>query len=263
MKLNKRVAIVTGGGSGIGRAVCIAFAREGARVLVVDIDLEGADETVGLIKTDTDQDLAVSFQADVANPEDAEAIVKEAVGHFGKLDILVNNASVGGMGSIVDIDYEEWRRVISIDLDSIYLLCHYAIPAMQKSGKGRIINVSSAMGLMAHKRDAPYSAAKAAVVHLTKQMALDFGESQITVNAICPGVIHTSLTDPGVSIDRMREWLVNRMPLKRLGTPEDVAKLSLFLASDDSDFITGCAIPVDGGIIAGTDVLHGPPEMNL
>ncbi len=258
MKLNGKVAIVTGAGSGIGRAISLTFAREGASLLVVDINLESANETTQLIKESVKMDNAVSFQADVADPENAEAIVKAAIEHFGQLDILVNNAGVGGMGSVVDIDYAEWRRVTSIDMDSVYLLSNRAIPAIQKSGKGRIINIASAMGLIAHKASAPYSAAKAAVVHLTRQMALDFGENQITVNAICPGIIHTPLIDPAVQMDIMREWYIKKTPLKRLGKPEDVANLALFLASDESDFITGAAIPIDGGITSGTDVLHGP-----
>lgn len=207
MRLNGKSAIVTGGGSGIGRAICIAFAHEGAKVIVADIDLEGAKHTVGLIKTEKKQHNAISVKADVTLPDDARAIVKAAIEHFGNLDILVNNAGGGGMGSVIDIDYAEWRRVTALNLDSIYLLSSHAIPEIKKSGNGRIINVASGMGLMAHKAGAPYSAAKAAAIHLTKQMALDFGESRITVNAICPGIIHTPLTEPGISIDAMREMV--------------------------------------------------------
>jgi NAD(P)-dependent dehydrogenase (short-subunit alcohol dehydrogenase family) len=258
MKLKGKSAIVTGGGSGIGRAICTSFVREGAKVIIADINLEGAKNTIELINTEEKQHSAIAVRADVTNPEDAGAVVRAAVENFGKVDILVNNAGGGGMGSVIDIDYAEWRRVTALNLDSIYLLSSHAIPELKKSPNGRIINVSSGMGLMAHKAGAPYSAAKAAAIHLTKQMALDFGESRITVNAICPGIIHTPLTEPGISIDEMRKWYINRTPLKRLGTPEDVASLSVFLASDESSFITGAAIPIDGGITAGTDILLGP-----
>lgn len=258
MKLQNKVAIVTGGGSGIGRAISVKFAIEGAKVIIADIEGEDAAKTVEIIKEITGKDQGVAVIADVTLAETADSLVETAVKKCGGLDILVNNAGISDMASVCDMEDARWREVMAINLDAHFLLCKRAIPVIKKSGGGRVINIASAMGLMAHEMAAAYSVSKAGVVQLTKQMALDYGEDNITVNAICPGIINTQMTGFMLVDDEITDFYKSVTPMRRIGLPEDVANLALFLASDDSSFISGAAIPVDGGVIAGTNVLLGP-----
>lgn len=258
MKLQDKVAIVTGGGSGIGRAISVKFAIEGATVIIADIEADDAAKTAEIIKEITGKDQGVPVVADVTLAETADTLIETAVNKCGRLDILVNNAGISDMASVCDMEDARWREVMAINLDAHFLLCKRAIPVMQKAGGGKVINIASAMGLMAHEMAAAYSVSKAGVVQLTKQMALDYGEDNITVNAICPGIINTQMTGFMLVDDEISDFYKSVTPMRRIGLPEDVANLALFLASDDSSFITGTAIPVDGGVIAGTNVLLGP-----
>ena len=258
MRLKNKIAVVTGGGAGIGRAIAIKFAEEGAFVIINDVETEDDLTTEKLIEAAVGENRSCFIRADVTIPEECDAIIDLAEKEHGRLDILVNNAGVSDMSSVCETKVKRWREVMSVNLDAHFFLCKRAIPLMQKNNKGRIINIASAMGLMAHKMAAAYSVSKAGVVQLSRQMALDYGEDNITVNAICPGIIHTQMTGFMLRDEEMNEFYRSITPLKRIGKPEDVANLAVFLASDEADFITGATIPVDGGVIAGTDVLLGP-----
>ena len=258
MKLKGKIAIVTGGGMGIGRAISVKFAEAGALVIIGDIEEEYANETINLIETATGEKRGVFVRADISSPEDCALLINFAKSNYDKLDILVNNAGVSDMTSVCELKIERWHEIMNVNLDAHFILCKKAIPLMQKNQWGRIVNISSAMGLMAHKMAAAYSVSKAGVVQLTRQMALDYGEDNITVNAICPGIIDTQMTGFILEDEEMNEYLKSVTPLRRIGLPEDVANLALFLSTEEAGFITGTAIPVDGGVIAGTDVLLGP-----
>ncbi|MBW1990237.1 MAG: SDR family oxidoreductase [Deltaproteobacteria bacterium] len=257
MRLESKVAMVTGGGSGIGRAICLRFAAEGARVVVGDIEEETAAATAEAVAAEHGPGRALPVACDVTKGSDLDKLV-EAARALGRLDVVVHNAGMSDMGSVGDIEYEKWLTVMDVNLNSHVMLSQRVLPVLIGQGGGRMIHVASAMGLMAHKMSAAYSVSKAGVVQLVKQMALDYGEENITVNAICPGIIHTRMTGFVLLDEEMKEFYESVTPLKRIGTPEDVAAVAAFLASDDASFITGAAIPVDGGVIAGTDVLLGP-----
>lgn len=258
MKLKDKVAIVTGGGSGIGRSISFRFASEGAVVVVGDVEIEDAESVCREINSGIGKEMCIACRCDVSDSDACESLVKEVENEYHKLDILVNNAGVSDMSSVTELKIKRWQEVMEINLSAHFYLSRCAIPLMKKNSKGRIINIASAMGLMAHKMAAAYSVSKAGVVQLTKQMAIDYGEDNITVNAICPGIINTQMTGFMLTDEEINEFYCSVTPLARIGRPEDVANLASFLASDESDFITGAAIPVDGGVIAGTDVLLGP-----
>jgi NAD(P)-dependent dehydrogenase (short-subunit alcohol dehydrogenase family) len=258
MRLKDKVAIVTGGGSGIGRAISSRFALEGAIVIIGDIEINDAESVCKEINNNLGAERCIAFKCDVSDPKACDAMVDMVEEKYQQLDILVNNAGISDMCSVTELKNKRWREVMSINLDAHFYLSKRAIPLMQKNNKGRIINIASAMGLMAHKMAAAYSVSKAGVVQLTKQMALDYGKDNITVNAICPGIINTQMTGFMLVDDEINNYYCSVTPRNRIGKPEDVANLALFLSSDESDFITGTAIPVDGGVIAGTDVLLGP-----
>lgn len=254
MRLQGKVAVVSGGGSGIGQASCEAFAREGAAVVVVDIDAESAAATVARITGAGGQ--AISVVADATKGEDVARTMQTAVDQFGGLDIVFNNAggSTGVLKPVGETDEAEWDRVIALNLRSAYLGCHYAIPHLLRRGGGSIINTASAAGLVAWSNMAAYSSAKGGVVLLTKCVAIDYAEQGIRANCICPGTIDTPLVARNVRRRPDAQQILDRMtalhPMRRFGRMEEVAELALFLASDESSFITGAAIPVDGGYTA-------------
>lgn len=259
MKLKDRVALITGAGSGIGRATATLFAAEGASVIVNDVDSEGGYETVHLVEA---KDGTVSFvQADVSREDDVQNLIRKTVETYGGLDILHNNAGIELTGTVADTETADWDRVISVNLRGVFLCSKYAIPEMVKRGGGVIVNTASVAGLEGVLSLAAYNAAKGGVVLLTKNTALDYAAHNIRANCVCPGVIETPMTERLLQEDEtglMRHFAVSVHPMGRLGKPEEVARAVLFLASDDASFITGAALPVDGGYSCGKTVVAPP-----
>jgi NAD(P)-dependent dehydrogenase (short-subunit alcohol dehydrogenase family) len=247
MRLAGKIALVTGAGSGIGRAVALRFAREGARVACADIVAEAGRETAKLIAEAGGQSVAVSLN--VTDPADCERAVRETVDAFGRLTTLVNAAGVRGEKRDAAPPPEEWRRVVEVNLTGTYLVSRAALPALAAADQGAITNIASIYGLVGGSLSPAYAAAKGGVVNLTRQMALEWAP-RVRVNCVCPGVIETPMTAPLLADPAFREAAVRRHPLGRLGRPEDVAAAILYLSSDEAAFITGVALPVDGGYTA-------------
>jgi NAD(P)-dependent dehydrogenase (short-subunit alcohol dehydrogenase family) len=247
-RLDGKVALITGAASGIGAATARRFAREGAKVVAVDIDQDGARRVVDEIRAAGGQ--ACALRADVAEARDAEAMVRQAVETFGGLDVLHNNATSGGAGFLGEMAHEEWNRTVAVNLTAPWLASRFALPVMQARG-GAIVNMSSAVALMAEHGLGAYAAAKAGVISLTRSLAIEYGRYKIRVNCICPGAIETPPTRALIgAVEGMREKIVRANPLGRLGTAEEVASLVLFLASEEASFITGATYLVDGGAMA-------------
>lgn len=244
-RLKERVAIVTGGGSGIGRAIAKVFANEGAKVVVADCNENTAEETVEMIKSGGGQ--AIASKTDVSQADQVQSMVKLSVDTFGGLDILVNNAGVALMADLANTTEEIWQKTIDVDLKGVFLGIKLAVPEMKKRGKGKIINTASIAGLVGFQGITAYCAAKGGVVNLTKETALDLAANKINVNAIAPGVIKTNMTVDILKDEKMAEGMLSQTPLGRFGEPEDIAYLALYLASDESDFMTGQTIAIDGG----------------
>ncbi|MCL5407388.1 MAG: SDR family oxidoreductase [Patescibacteria group bacterium] len=247
-RLQNKIAIVTGAGSGIGRAMAEVFAKEGAKVIVADYKAESGQETVENIVTSGGQ--AEFAQTDVSKSNEVEAMIKIAVEKFGGLDILVNNAGVALMADLASTTDEIWQKTIDVDLKGVFLGVKFAVPEMEKRGKGKIINTASIAGLVGFQGITAYCAAKGGVVNMTKELALDLASKKINVNAIAPGVIKTAMTTDILKDPKMAEGMLVQTPIGRLGEPEDIAYAALYLASDESDFVTGHTLVVDGGWIA-------------
>ena len=250
MRLHDKVAIITGGASGIGRACAILFAREGAKVVVGDIDAAGGQETVRLIG---DGGHAARFVAtDVTVARDAERLAQETLDAFGAVHAAVFTAGIIRYGTVVDTPEDVWDRVIDVNLKGIFLCAKYVIPCMVASGGGAIVNTSSAAGLVGAANQCAYDAAKAGVVNLSRQMALDYASANIRVNCLVPGGIDTPMSRAFIAERhvRLEDVARNWGALKRFGTADEVARVALFLASDESSFITGAPIVVDGGFTA-------------
>ncbi|MEH7546570.1 SDR family NAD(P)-dependent oxidoreductase [Neobacillus vireti] len=246
MKLSEKTAIVTGGGSGIGRAAAFRFAKEGAKVVVADIDSIDGEETANYIREHEGSSIFV--KTDVADPEQIKRLIETTTSTFGGLNIMFNNAGVGNLEvRSVDLSVEEWDRVVDINLKGVFLGIKYAVPALIKSGGGSIINTSSLLGLKGQKFVSAYNASKAGVVVLTQNAALEYGKYNIRVNAIAPGVIDTKIIDNWKQNERKWPIISRANALGRIGTPEEVANAVLFLASDEASFITGATLSVDGG----------------
>jgi len=246
MRLQGKVAIVTGGGGGIGRATSCLFAKEGAKVVVSDVNEESASETVRLIKEAGGDALCVP--ANMVNPEEVEQLINKTVDAYGGLDILFNNAGVGNEEvRLADISVEEWDRVVDINLKGVFLGMKYGLKKMEERGGGAIINTSSVLGHKGKKYVGPYNASKGGVVLLTQNAALEYGGKNIRVNAVAPGVIDTDIIQGWKDDERKWPIISRANALRRIGQPEEVAKVVLFLASDDASFVTGSTIFADGG----------------
>ena len=251
MRLKDKVAIITGAGSGLGKAAAILFAREGAKVVVAAHREKDGEQTVKSIEKAGGD--AILARVDVTKASDVEKVVKTAVDKYGRLDIMLNNAGTPGPGKLTaDITEEEWSRVIAVNLTSVFLGTKYAIPEMLKGGGGVIINVSSVAGVSPRRYTGAYAAAKAAVIQLTRVTALEYARKNIRVNCILPGPIDTPFFtkvaggDPE-KIAIFKEMVRNEVPLGRFARPEEIARVALFLASDDASYITGAAFAADGG----------------
>ncbi len=253
MKLKDKIAVVTGAASGQGRAVSLLFAREGASIAVADINEEGGTKTVDIIESAGGR--AVFVPCDVSNPDEVRALIRRTVETFGRLDILYNNAARDRPDSpiperVAEMPEEHWLKTIGVNLTGYYYCSKYAIPEMLKGGGGVIVNVASTLGLSASEDQSAYVSSKHGVIGLTKSMALDYGPKGIRVNAICPGPIDTPrlAKHQGVYVgDDYKTRLGQHVPLRRIGQPEEIATVALFLASDDSSYVTGAYMPVDGG----------------
>ncbi len=244
MKLQSKVALVTGAASGIGRAIALLFAREGAAVLVADVNEEGGREVVREMEAAGGR--GRFLRTDTSREEEVKAAIAAARETFGRLDVVVNNAGIGGPGYT-------WDQIIAVNLAGVYYGCLYALPVLREQGGGSIINMASIAGLGGARIPGAvggygyaYIAAKHGVIGLTRQFALD-GAPTVRVNAICPGWIETPLTRLVWETEALREWVVQTTPLGRFGRPEEIAQGALFLASDDSSFMTGAVLVLDGG----------------
>ena len=255
MRLKDKVALITGAGSGIGRAAAILFAEEGAVVVAADLTAATVQETVDAITSAGGQ--AVSLTGDVTASADAEKMVASAVESFGKLDLLVNSAGLTARHSSLEgaSPEEAWVRVIDVNLKGTYMVSWYAVPAMERAGGGSIIDLASVMGLVGYPVGIgggfnPYPPSKGGVVQFTKTLAVDSARKNIRVNCLCPGFIETNLTSGLTSDPEMLEKLNSLHPMGRLGQPREVANVALYLASDDARHVTGTALTVDGGYTA-------------
>lgn len=257
MRLKGKVAIVTGGAQGLGRAIATLFAKEGAKVVVVDLDPSKATETVNAIKKEGGE--AFFAIADVSNSVQVKKAVEATIDKYKKLDILVNNAGIFEVGTVEDMSEEDWDHEIAVDLKSVFLCSKYAIPEMRKNGGGNIINFSSCVGILPNPNNAAYVAAKGALIPLTKQMAIDFGPANIRVNCIAPGLHETRLLEKFFEPDpeKIRQACIDLHPLRRLGTAQDIAYACLYLGSDEASYVTGVTLSVDGGVTTHFQPLVG------
>jgi len=253
MKLEGKAAIVTGAGSGIGRAIAVAFGREGADVVIVDVNLDAARETERRVnETGRGGFQTRPIKADITRWGDVDAMVTETLKEFGRVDVLVNNVGIPGSQEATILHTtpeEEWDRVIEVNLKSVYLCSKRVIPEMIRQGKGKIINISSTAGIVAFPGRAAYTASKGGVSLLTKAMALDYAKYKINVNAICPGMVETPMTKWRLDNPRLRKEVEEWIPWGKIGIPEDITGAAVFLASSDSDYVTGHLLVVDGGLL--------------
>ncbi|HEX6790065.1 MAG TPA: glucose 1-dehydrogenase [Candidatus Krumholzibacteria bacterium] len=248
MLLNNKVAIVTGAGSGIGRAIAVKFAAEGARVIVSDVDNAGGRETTAEIGSNGGD--AWYVHADVSRPGDSEMLVGEATSRFGGLHVAVNNAGVGGPSAPTgEYPIDGWDRVIAINLSGVFYGMRYQIPAMKAAGGGSIVNMASILGQVGFRNAPAYVAAKHGVVGLTQNAAIEYAQEGIRVNSVGPGFIRTPLLDKNMSEDELTA-LAGVHPMNRLGDANEVAEMVLWLASDRASFVTGAYFAVDGGYLA-------------
>jgi NAD(P)-dependent dehydrogenase (short-subunit alcohol dehydrogenase family) len=254
-RLAGRAAIVTGAGGGIGGAIAKAFAAEGARVVVADRDIAAARSLAAALG-----DAAFAFEVDVTQEVQVQAMAKEALARFERIDILVNNAGIIRKAFVKDMAEDTWDAVMDVNLKATFLCSKAVLPAMMEAKRGRIVNIASIAGKVGEPTASAYSAAKWGVLGFTRSLALEVAPYDILVNAICPGPIPTALGEQGwrdgaqvqgVGLDQVMARVNARSPLGRLGTVEQVARMALFVASDDCDFTTGSAFNVDGGIVMG------------
>ena len=252
-RLEGKSAVVTGSASGIGRAIARRYGKEGARLLLADVNSDGGEETAAMVRQDGGQ--AVFLRCDVGDPEQVRQAIERAVAEYGKLDVVVNVAGIGGGGKAENCSVESWQRVLDVNLSGPFYAAKYAIPHLRQAGGGSIINISSVYGIIAAPNVPSYSASKGGLIMLTKQMAVDYAHEGIRVNCICPGYVDT---DMGGRRARMapedaaralanRESKAAMQPIGRQAQPDEMAGAAVFLASDDATFAAGSILVVDGG----------------
>lgn len=259
MRFSGKVALVTGGGSGIGRATALAFAKDGASVCTVDIDTEANKETV--LKITQSGGRAIAVDGDIAEPATAANSVSSAIKTFGGLDFLFNNAGVEFISPLMETSVSDWDRVMDVNMKGTYMMTKAALEAMVPKKFGVIINNASDAGLRGIKVNAAYSSSKAGIIHLTRSLSLDYAAQGIRTNCICPGCIRTPLCErfnaevgarKGITGEQaLQEFVEANIPMHRVGTPDEVANVVTFLCSDDAQYINGAIIPIDGGLTAG------------
>jgi len=251
MRLLNKVALITGAGSGIGRESALLFAKEGAKVVVVDIDSVAGQETVSFVKAAGGE---VAFtRADVSKAAEAKAMIAFAENTYGRLDVLFNNAGIfpDADGSVLETEEEVWDLVMNVNLKGVFLGCKYGIPALRRAGGGSIINTASFVALMgAATSQIAYTASKGGVLSMTREMAVEFARQNIRLNAICPGPVETPLLAQLLSDPARRQRRMVHIPMGRLARAKEVAQAALFLASDESAYVNGATFTVDGGITA-------------
>ena len=255
MRLKDKVALVTGAGSGIGRAVALLFAEEGAAVAASDISPASARDTSTMIEDSGGRSLSLS--GDVSSAADAERMVRDTLSEFGRLDVLVNSAGISARNALPDGASPEaiWDKVMDVNLKGTYLVSWYAAPEMEKVGGGSIINLASTMGLVGYPAGFgggfnPYPPSKGGVVQFTRTLAIDSARKNVRVNCLCPGFVTTNFTKGLTENPETNAFLEELHPMGRLGRPEEIANVALYLASDDASYVTGVALAVDGGYTA-------------
>lgn len=248
--LREKVAIITGAGSGIGQGAALAMAREGASLILADINVESGEQTLGKVREEGAE--AIFVATDVTDPVQVENMVRLALDTYGRLDCAFNNAGIdGALAPLDEVDIAEFDHTLAVNLRSVFLCMKYEIPAMESSGGGSIVNMSSVMGLVGSPNIAAYSASKFGVLGLTCSAALDYALRGIRINAVCPGAVETPMvsqvmaTNPDVLKD-----VIAAVPMKRLATPAEVAEAVIWLCSDRSSFVNGTAMPIDGAYVA-------------
>jgi NAD(P)-dependent dehydrogenase (short-subunit alcohol dehydrogenase family) len=250
MRLANKVACITGAGSGQGKASSVLFAGEGAKVLAADVNIAGVGDVVKTIRDRGGE--ATAMKVDVSREEQVADMIKKTVDTYGRIDILFNNAGVGYSSPYVNAPtvqtpVKDWDIIVGINMRSVFLGCKCVIPYMEKQGGGVIINNSSINGLVAMSGADAYTATKGGVIALTRVLAVDWAPKNIRVNCICPGAIDTPMIAPALDLPGVRDYFTSNCPMGRIGKPEEIAYTALFLASDESSYITGVIIPVDGG----------------
>lgn len=245
-----KVALVTGGSSGIGRATALAFARRGAKVVVADIDVSGGEETAHMIQEEGGEALFV--ETDVSQAGDVKEMVEQTIDTYGRLDFACNNAGIEGeKAPTAETSEENWDRVIDINLKGVWLCMKYEIPRILDAEDGAIVNMSSAAGRVGFAQIPAYTASKHGVIGLTKAAALEYATENLRVNAVCPGVIDTEMIERYIGDDEeLREQLISSQPIGRMGQPEEIADVVVCLCSEGTSFVTGVAMPADGGYVA-------------
>ena len=245
MRLKNKVAIITGGGTGIGRDIALMFAKEGAYVSICGIEKESLEKTVKEIEDAGGE--AIYSLTDVSSSSQIQEMVDTTLMKWGQVDILVNNAGIYIPNDIISTTEEEWDKVMNVDAKGVFLVSKAVLTHMLKQEKGKIVNIASIAGLFGFEQSAAYCAAKGAVINLTREMALDYAHHGICVNAIAPGVIETNMTKGMLENEESKKTFLDKTPVGRIGQPEDIAYAAVYLASEESDFVAGQTLVVDGG----------------
>ena len=252
MRLRKKVAIITGAGSGIGRTTALLFSEEGAKVAIVEIDKEKGQDTANMIRGKGQE--ALFIPTGITDPSQVMSMVRKVIEAYGKINILVNNAGLYLRGDAISTNEKQWDKIMAVNLRAAFLCCKHCIPRMIESGGGVVINVSSEAGIVAIKNQVAYNTSKAGLISLTKSIALDFASQNIRANCVCPGTTETPLVASALAKqadpERARREVEKVRPANRLGKPEEIAYGILYLASDESSYATGAVLSIDGGYTA-------------